>query len=85
VKNMTKDRTGKRCLTVAIQRDDPSLGPEQLLARPIPGRWSTQEVVCHVSDCEQFYADRLKRTLAMDRPLLLGSGALRRPGCPEAT
>jgi uncharacterized damage-inducible protein DinB len=95
-KNMTTDATAKRSLIAAIQRDDPSLtpgqlvadyeagpdllraavagmAPEQLLARPIPGKWSTQEVVCHVSDCEQFFADRLKRTLALDRPLLLGA------------
>jgi GNAT superfamily N-acetyltransferase/uncharacterized damage-inducible protein DinB len=46
---------------------------DQLLARPVTGRWSTLEVVCHVCDSEQFFADRLKRTLAMTRPLLLGA------------
>jgi hypothetical protein len=25
---------------------------DQLLARPVHGRWSTQEVVCHVADYE---------------------------------
>jgi hypothetical protein len=40
--------------------------------RPVPGKWSTLEVVCHLSDAEQFYADRMKRTLAMSRPLLVG-------------
>lgn len=49
------------------------LGREQLLARPVPGKWSTLEAVCHIGDSEQFYADRLKRTLAMTRPLLLGA------------
>src|SRR5712692_9236624 len=53
---------------------------EQLRSRPVPGRWSTLEVVCHVADCEQFFADRLKRTVAMDRPLLLGAEGFR---CPE--
>jgi GNAT superfamily N-acetyltransferase len=47
--------------------------PDELLARPVAGKWSTLEVVCHVSDCEQFFADRLKRTLAMNRPLLVGA------------
>lgn len=37
------------------------------------------EVVCHVSDCEQFFADRMKRTLAMDRPLLVGADGFRYP------
>jgi len=32
---------------------------EQLLARPIPGKWSTQEVVCHLADYEPIYADRM--------------------------
>jgi GNAT superfamily N-acetyltransferase len=82
--------------TVAIQRDDPSLRPSQLIAdyragpellreavagmageelrlRPVAGRWSTLEVVCHVGDSEQFFADRLKRTLALDRPLLVAA------------
>jgi len=52
---------------------------EQLRARPIPGQWSTLEVVCHIADCEQFFADRLKRTLAMDRPLLIGADGFRYP------
>ena len=30
-------------------------------------------MVCHIADCEQFFADRMKRTVAMDRPLLLGA------------
>jgi len=46
---------------------------EQLRARPVAGKWSTLEVVCHICDSEQFFADRLKRTLAMSRPLLLGA------------
>ena len=31
---------------------------EQLVARPVPGRWSTLEVVCHVADFEPILADR---------------------------
>jgi catechol 2,3-dioxygenase-like lactoylglutathione lyase family enzyme len=52
---------------------------EQLRSRPVAGKWSTLEVVCHVSDCEQFFADRMKRTLAMDRPLLVGADGWRYP------
>jgi uncharacterized damage-inducible protein DinB len=33
---------------------------------------STQEVVCHVAYCEQFLADRMKRCIALERPLLVG-------------
>jgi GNAT superfamily N-acetyltransferase len=46
---------------------------EELLARPVPGKWSTLEVVCHIADTEQFFADRMKRTLAMNRPLLVAA------------
>ncbi len=93
---MASNPTDRQSLIADIQRDDPSLGPaeliadyeegpdllraavagmtrDDLLARPVAGRWSTLEVVCHVCDSEQFFADRLKRTLAMTRPLLLGA------------
>ncbi len=45
--------------------------PEQVLARPIPGKWSTIEVVAHVADTEVYFSDRIERTLALDRPLLM--------------
>ena len=56
------------------------LSREQFTARPVAGKWSTLEVVCPVSDCEQFFAERMKQTLAMSRPLLLGRTA----GCTPA-
>src|SRR5271156_4285343 len=52
---------------------------EQLRSRPVVGLWSTLEVVCHIADCEQFFADRMKPTVAMDRPLLLGADGYRYP------
>jgi uncharacterized damage-inducible protein DinB len=45
---------------------------EQLLARPVPGKWSTLEVVCHIADFEPILADRMKRVIALDRPSLQG-------------
>jgi hypothetical protein len=45
----------------------------QLLARPVPGKWSTLEVVCHLADFDPILADRMKRILAEDRPPLLGA------------
>ena len=44
---------------------------EQLLATPIPGKWSTQQVVCHIADFEPIYADRMKRAIAEDEPTVL--------------
>jgi uncharacterized damage-inducible protein DinB len=101
---MANTLTDRQSLITDIQRDDPSLGPaqliaeyekgpdrlraavadltrEQLLARPVAGRWSTLEVVCHVCDSEQFFADRLKKTLALERPLLVAADP---QGYPEA-
>jgi len=43
----------------------------QLLARPIPGKWTTHELVCHVADAEMLYADRLKRVIAEENPTLM--------------
>lgn len=37
-------------------------------ARPIEGKWSIREVVCHLADAEILYADRMKRVLAEDNP-----------------
>lgn len=48
------------------------LDASALRARPIEGKMSALEVVCHIVDCDQFLADRMKRTIATDRPLLLG-------------
>lgn len=41
---------------------------EQMGARPVPGRWSTREVVCHIVDFDQLYADRMKRVIAEKEP-----------------
>lgn len=44
----------------------------QLRARPVAGRWSTLEVVCHLCDAEAVYAERMKRVVAEQEPLLRG-------------
>src|SRR5688500_11650790 len=46
---------------------------EQLTARPIAGKWSTLEVVCHLADFDPILADRMKRVIAEERPTLLGA------------
>jgi uncharacterized damage-inducible protein DinB len=45
----------------------------QLIARPIAGKMSALEVVCHVADFEPIYADRMKRVIAEDNPTLVGA------------
>ena len=56
---------------------------DTLRARPIAGKMSSLEVLCHLADCEQFLADRMKRTIGdgqaaarrhrRDRPTSTGS------------
>jgi uncharacterized damage-inducible protein DinB len=46
--------------------------PEQLLARPIAGKWSTHECVCHIADFEPVYVDRMTRVIAQERPTYFG-------------
>jgi uncharacterized damage-inducible protein DinB len=48
------------------------LTPKQLRARPVPGKWSTLEVVCHLVDSEQAWCHRMKRAIAEEQPLLIG-------------
>src|SRR5436309_561247 len=46
--------------------------PEQARQRPIPGKWSTLEVVAHLAGTEIYFSDRIERTIAADDPLLVG-------------
>jgi len=49
-----------------------NLSEEQLRTHCEPGQWSILEVVCHLTDFEIVYADRIKRILAEDNPTLFG-------------
>jgi DinB superfamily len=55
-----------------VRRSVAGMSREQLLARPVTGKWSTLEVVCHLVDSEQAWVHRMKRVIAEDRPLLIG-------------
>ena len=54
------------------ERPWPGCPGEQLVARPIPGKWSTLEVVCHLADFEIVCADRMKRVIAENEPAFFG-------------
>jgi hypothetical protein len=45
---------------------------EDLLAFPVPGTWSIQQIVIHLQDSELVAIDRMKRILAEEKPLLVG-------------
>jgi hypothetical protein len=46
------------------------MSQEQVMARPVAGKWSTLEVVCHIADFEIVGADRIKRVIAEEKPTL---------------
>ena len=48
------------------------LSASQLMAVPIPGKWSVQQVVMHLHDSDLTGMDRMKRIIAMEKPLLPG-------------
>jgi hypothetical protein len=58
---------GARMLRQAVT----GMSREQARARPVPGKWSTLEVACHLADIDALDADRMKRIIAEDRPTLM--------------
>ena len=44
---------------------------EDLLAFPVPGTWSIQQIVIHLLDAELVIADRIKWVIAEEKPSLL--------------
>jgi hypothetical protein len=61
-------RGGYRAVADALLK----ITPEELDARPGPGRWSPREIVHHLADSEMTSAIRLRRLLAEDRPAIQG-------------
>jgi uncharacterized damage-inducible protein DinB len=51
-----------------IRRATAGMSRDQLLAAPVPGKWSTQQVVIHLADADLAFAHRLKRIIAEDQP-----------------
>ena len=60
---------GPRTLRQAVA----GMTAEQARSRPVAGKWSTLEVVCHLADFEPIMADRMKRVIAEERPQLIGA------------
>lgn len=44
-----------------------------LYDHPVSGKWSFLECLCHVTDFEIVFLDRIKRILAENNPLILGA------------
>jgi hypothetical protein len=60
-----------------LRRAVSGMSDEQLNATPIPGKWSTQQVVMHLADFDMMYADHIKRVIAENSPKLVDGDAER--------
>ena len=58
--------------SILIRQAVAGMSREQVLARPIAGKWSTLEVVAHLADFEVIAVDRLTAVIAEDQPTLPG-------------
>jgi DinB superfamily len=45
---------------------------ELLTARPLPGKWTAREIIHHLADSETASAQRLRKLLAEDKPVIQG-------------
>jgi uncharacterized damage-inducible protein DinB len=53
-----------------LRRSISGMSDEQINATPIPFKWSTRQVVFHISDFDLIYADHMKRVIAESDPIL---------------
>jgi DinB superfamily len=60
------ERGGEK-LKLAIR----GLTTDDLFKVPVPGKWSTHQVIIHLMDAESAFADRIRRIIATDNPALL--------------
>ncbi len=65
---MAQYKDGYRVVSEALLK----ISPEELDARPAPGKWSTREIVHHLGDSEMTAAVRFRLLLAEDRPTIKG-------------
>ncbi len=46
---------------------------EQVLARPVAGKWSTLELVAHIADFDPILADRMKRIISLPETTIVAA------------
>jgi uncharacterized damage-inducible protein DinB len=61
-----KYEDGGRRLAKAVEH----LDRNDLIAVPIPGKWSIQQLVIHLADSDLVLTDRMKRVISENRPTL---------------
>jgi hypothetical protein len=55
-----------------VTRSLESFPPDRLTAHPIAGKWSACEIVHHLADSESLSANRIRRLLAEEYPIIQG-------------
>ncbi len=55
-----------------LQKAVDGINPEIAKQRPIDGKWSTLECICHLTDFELVFAERMKLIIALKKPLFFG-------------
>ena len=65
---MAQYQDGYRVVAEALLK----ITPEELDARPGPGKWTAREIVHHLADAEMTAAVRFRLLLAEDRPAIKG-------------
>jgi uncharacterized damage-inducible protein DinB len=55
-----------------LRRAVAGLTADDLLAHPVPGTWSIQQIIVHLVDADLIWTDRAKRVIAEDNPPLIG-------------
>ena len=53
-----------------LRRSIAGMSAEQMDAAPVPGKWSTRQVICHIADFEPVYMERMMRVIAEEQPPL---------------
>lgn len=56
----------------ALRQSIAGMTAAEMDAAPVPGKWSTRQVICHIADFEPVYADRMKWIIAEENPPLPG-------------
>ena len=64
---ITEYLAGPQTLRIAVT----GMTAEQINATPVPGKWSTKRVICHIADFEPVYVDRMKRVIAENEPMMM--------------
>ena len=55
-----------------VERALQGFPPDSLSAHPIPGKWSAREIVQHLADSETTSAQRLRKLLVEEKPVITG-------------